>query len=371
MPRANLIAGEWRAARGGAVFQPPVRPSAPGEPWPQSGAEDVEQAWKSARAGAGDWRALDARRREELLCALARELERDELLAAGLAERFELRPEEVAPHLADLERSLAPRLERSAPADAGGQVVWLAPDWRELVRGPLLDVARELAAGRPAVLVSDARLPLLAERIAAAAVSAGVYPGALGLLHGPTRELVALALARPERGATLRASGTVERMVELRRLCEEQGVVEPRLRALRCEAFEVDGSRSPEESAATVVARAFGRGECFSGQLPGTLGRVFCPARLFSRFSALLLERLESSEAVTAPVPQVDDEAAARVRSAWELGLDEGATCIAGGDGALPASSRALPPTVFTNVEPHMASARRQDPLPVLCLLRS
>jgi acyl-CoA reductase-like NAD-dependent aldehyde dehydrogenase len=67
-------------------------------------------------------------------------------------------------------------------------------------------------------------------------------------------------------------------------------------------------------------------------------------------------------------VPQVDDEAVARVRAAWELGLDEGATCIAGGDAS--AGVRQLPPTVFTNVESYMATAKRQEPLPVLCLLR-
>ena len=82
-----------------------------------------------------------------------------------------------------------------------------------------------------------------------------------------------------------------------------------------------------------------------------------------------LLAELETSPATRAPVAQIDAEAAARVRAAWELGLDEGATCIAGGDG--DASELVLPPTVFTNVEAHMQSARRQEPLPVLCLMRS
>ncbi len=47
---------------------------------------------------------------------------------------------------------------------------------------------------------------------------------------------------------------------------------------------------------ADVLERAFGRGTTLTGQLPGALGRVYCPARLFSRFSDLCLERLEQGK---------------------------------------------------------------------------
>jgi hypothetical protein len=55
------------------------------------------------------------------------------------------------------------------------------------------------------------------------------------------------------------------------------------------------------------------------------------------------------------------------VRAARALGLDEGATLVFGDDEDSPD----LAPLVFTNVEPRMACARRQEPLPVLCLLRA
>ena len=155
-------------------------------------------------------------------------------------------------------------------------------------------------------------------------------------------------------------------MVELRRACERAGVDEPRLRALRCGVHEVEAERALEDSARAVVELAFGRGATFGGQLPGSLGRVFCPARRFSRFTELCLAELERMEAEAAPVPPIDAETAARARAAWELGLDEGATCIAGGEG----DDDVLQPTILTNVEVFMACARRQDPVPVLCLLR-
>jgi len=364
-PRANYIAGAFGPALRGARF--PDR-GTPRESWPQSSGEDVGAAARAAEAGLIEWRALTPADRCELVCALARELERERGLVDALGARLGLRAEELAPHFAGLERDVAERLAR-VPGAASG-VAWCAPDWRELLRAPLVDLTRELAAGRTAVLVSDARLPEACEHIALAAQAAGLPPGVLGVLHGPTRELLTLALDAPPRTErTLVASGLVERMVDLRRLCESRALADPRLRALRCGVHEVDPARALELVAGEVVERAFGRGPTFSGQLPGSLGRVFCPARAFSRFSELFLAALETSEAFRIPARHVEEEAGARVRAAWELGLDEGATCIAGGD-ADPAQS-VIPPTVFTNVEAYMASARRQDPLPVLCLLRS
>jgi len=369
--QANLLAGEWRPARRGASFS--VASGATEVLWPQSDGADVSEAWRAARAASPAWRRLAPGRCQELLLALARELERDEELARVLGARFSLESAELASHFSGLERAMHALFERPASPGEGG-IVWCASDWRELLRAPLLDLARECLAGRVLVLVSDARLPELAQHLAQAASAVGFPPGVLGLLHGATRELLQLALsegggtsaADRSEGCTLVASGSVERMIELRRLESSCGV-ESRLRALRCGVHEVDPERALEESAAEVLERAFGRGSTLTGQLPGALGRVYCPARLFSRFSDLCLERLEANF-VGAPVAQIDDEAVVRVRAAWELGLDEGATCIAGGDASV--SSRALPPTVFTNVESYMASARRQAPMPVLCLLR-
>src|SRR5262249_5395817 len=126
--------------------------------------------------------------------------------------------------------------------------------------------------------------------------------------------------------------------------------------------------RPLEDSARAFVELAFGRGATFGGQLPGSLGRVFCPARRFSRFTELVLVELAASEASTTPVPLIDAESVERARAAWELGLDEGATCIAGGE---IGEGGVLVPTILTNVESQMACARRQDALPVLCLLRT
>ena len=362
-PRANYVAGAWQPAGHGARFA--GASGAIEDAWPQSDAADLAEVRASARAAGDAWAARAPEERLDALHALARALEVEVDLRAHLAQRFGLVPEELAPHNRALAAELQPLAERPLAAAPG--LAFIAPDWRELLRGPFVDLARELAGGRTVVLLSDARLPEIAERIALAAEAIGLAPGVLQVLHGARRELLAQAFAAREVGppAQLVASGLAEHMAELRRI-ECPGDV--RLRALRCGAYEVDAARALEASAAEVVEGAFGRAATLCGQLPGAFARVFCPARLFSGFTERLLAELAARASET-PVPQIDAEAVARTRAAWELGLDEGATCIAGGDGDL--ASRALPPTVFTNVEVHMASARRQDPLPVLCLLRS
>ncbi len=368
-PRANLIAGDWCPAERGATFEPRAGALPAGdERWPQSGEEDVQAALESARAEGREWRERGLAERGERVGGLARALEEEAARSEALTRIFGLRAGELARHREGLAASIEELFPPRA-ASAELEIALVAPDWRDLWRGALAATARELLAGRAVVLFSDPRLPELGGELAAAALEAGLGHGLVSLLHGSPRELLALAARRG--GSALDASGSAERMIELRRLSTAEGIAEPRLRVLRCAAFEVDPGRDLEASAALVVDGAFGRASTFSGQLPGQIARVWCPERRHSRFTELLLGELEASEAARAPLPQIDREAETRVRTAWGLGLDEGATLIAGGDEELREEERVLPPTVFTNVEPAMASARRQEPLPILCLLRA
>ncbi|MEQ1895430.1 MAG: aldehyde dehydrogenase family protein, partial [Planctomycetota bacterium] len=229
-------------------------------------------------------------------------------------------------------------------------------------------LVRERLAARTPIVVSDGRLPEVADVLAAAAQASELPRGVLQVLHGPTRELLALALDDPLGDGALVASGSLERMSELRRLCERHGI-DPRLAALRAGAAEIMAGEDLARAAEELVERAFGRARTLGGQLSGALARVHCPARAFSRFSELLLETLAASPATRRPVPQIDGAALARAHAACELGLDEGATLIAGGEE--DGERRTFAPTVLTNVESYMESARRQEPVPVLCLLRA
>jgi acyl-CoA reductase-like NAD-dependent aldehyde dehydrogenase len=301
--------------------------------------------------------------------ALAEVLSQETELVAGLSARLGLTLSQLVPKLGRLTWSEG--LSAAPPSAASWAV--LAPDWRELLRGAFAELARALLLGQASVLLSDASLPELGQALARAAELAEVPAGTLAVLHGTTRELTALSASQAPTGPlVLSAGGLVERVAEWRRL--EEGLraqgrdLEARLFAVRAGTHDVAGARDLAEAAQEVLARTFGPAT-LCGQLAGALARVYCPARGFAAFTAHLLEGLEREGEAWARVPQLDDAALARVHAAWELGVDEGATLIAGGEeGPEP---RSVLPTVLTNVEPYMVSAKRQDPLPVLCLLRT
>jgi len=360
--RANYVDGAFVEAARGATF----RTSGAGD-WPQSAGEDVVHARAVARSASKAWAALEPEARAEHLRQFGRALERETALVETLMRAFELERGEAELHLGGSTAAVASALAAARPGERPG-LAWFAPDWRNLVSGTLPALLRELLRGHAPIVVSDGRLPEVAQTLALAAHAAGLPRGVLQVLHGPTRELVGLGLEDGREDLALCASGSLERMAELRRLCVQRGL-DPRLAALRAGAAEILAGDDLALAAREMVERAFGRGQTLGGQLSGTLARVHCPARLFARFSELLLEALAVSPAARRPVPQLDGVALARAQAACELGLDEGATLIAGGESDV--ERRTFAPAVLTNVEPYMESARRQEPVPVLCLLRA
>ena len=244
-----------------------------------------------------------------------------------------------------------------------------APDWRELTCDAFLRVAVELAQGRACILCADERAPELAELLHGVLVEAGFPPERLALSGSARRETLEGWCAAGGVGS-LSASGSAASIVELRRFAWEHGLAVQRLRSLRCSSFVLEEGQDVQQAAERVARSAFGPETC-GGQLPGQIARAFVPQERYSAFVEALLEGLGSSDELSPPVPHVDREAAQLTRKAWIQGLDEGATMITGGEEERTADPLRLPPTVFCNVEPHMGAARRQDPMPVLCLLRT
>jgi acyl-CoA reductase-like NAD-dependent aldehyde dehydrogenase len=351
-PHPNWIAGSWAPARAGATFE------RGGEYWSQSGAEDIAAALEAAgRAQAPAGLAM------RLLEALRDDPERH----AGLARRVGLPGGDLVAADRGLDQLAGTFLERPRPRESGPAIV--AGDWRRGLAGLAEDVLEALLRGRGVIVLPDARVPDLGARLACAAERVGAGTS-VAVLFGMPRELLAHALELGHgTGLSVTAAGSRARRIELRRACEAHAIEATRLVPLRVGVAEVDATGDLEGQAGELIEAAFGRERTLGGQLSGALGRVHCPERRFSTFTAALLAGLESAPCVREPLPLIDAEAVAAARSACSLGLDEGATLIAGG-AVGPEPERVVAPMVFTNVEPAMASARRQDPLPVLCLLR-
>jgi len=382
---AHLIGGRWEPAEAAESLRarPLTAPFEPEVPWPRAGPEEVRRALAAAGEAAGAWagRARDERCR--LLAQLAERLEAREDLPGLLARALGLEPEELAPRHAEELFRLREGLELLAEGrDAPGPGLFQA-HWSDLVGGLAARAAVHLAAGSAAVVVADPALPDAGLALAAAAQEAGLPAGVLNVLFDDVGAAVRAGLA--DRGlawARLRAAPDVLGRLRARVGEWPPGTrVWPLLNATRV----VPRGSDPAAEAAGVVELAFGRSGTLSGQLPGQVGRVVCHQRLFSRFSEELLRSLEAAPDARCPVPAIDGDLPEHVRRAWALGLDEGATPIfgdeplirrtapAGGPAAEPGrrAPRAIPPVVFTNVEPGQRLARRGRPAPIVVLVRA
>ncbi len=354
----NLVLGNPVRSSGGRFeVHEPLEPWNPLGSWPRSTAADVGGAMDELARAADRWGQREVGERCRTLDAAGRSLARPGEEEVWLSSRLGLGSEEALARRSRFELSGQPRGGKPSTA------VWI-PDWTELIDGDWRHVARELAGGNRLVLLPDARVPLLADRMVEALLKGGIEPEALVLLHGADEEALAAAIQRPEVGAVL-ASGDGERVRWLRGLVR-QGV-RADLRLKRCRAVEVERGQDLERRAEQVVQQAFGRLSVLSGQLPGQVGRVFCDESCFSEFTEAVVAQVDR---LPRPLPLIDREAVGQVRKSWALGLDEGATLIRGGAELEGTARRCLAPTVFTNVEASMQSARRVGPEPVLCLLR-
>ncbi|MCY3004019.1 MAG: aldehyde dehydrogenase family protein [Planctomycetota bacterium] len=364
---ANWIEGRWCEAARGGEFEVGERIGGT-ERWARSGAEDAERALRSCAISAARWSSLSRADRLRQLRRVHAELEAlplAELLAPDLA----LEPAELRERLDDELFRFVEGLELFAEGPEQQGVGVFCAHWSEFPGALALRMLAQLAAGRTLLLRSDRRLPRAAELVVRAFENADVAPAPLALLHGDLRELDHALFATP--GLAL---------VRLRELDSVLRELAPRLRS-RVEttrefwrvsnvSIRIVSGANPALLAPLCVERFLGRAGTLSAQFPGTLARVLCHERLFSRFTEELLACLERSTDARRPVPAIDADLPEHVAHAWALGLDEGATPI---HGVAPDSRDAQggpAGNVFTNVSPRSGLARLTRPAPVLALVR-
>ena len=346
--------------------------------WPVSGANEIDAAIDGCPTSSDEDAASSGPGSTAVaLEAAARRLEANG--SALLARRVGLREDELARDLRGLSAEVHDAIGRAHVSTRTGELALVLPDWSELLRGPLVDAAEELMRGRSVLLAADARAPMAVDEVASALLAAGIPSSHVAVVHGVAEEGIARAVGAG-RVVSVRATGDRTQIKELRARCERAGVGEQRLRLLRAQSASVGPDDDPELRAQEIIAQAFDRVTTLSGQRHGQIGRVFCHARQFARFTAALLAGIEADESARDPLPAIDRAAFERIRREWEAGLDEGATLIAGGEALVgdadsgPAAgprSRRVSPSVFTNVEPPMALLARQAPMPIVCLVRT
>jgi acyl-CoA reductase-like NAD-dependent aldehyde dehydrogenase len=380
----NWIAGRTARAGGdGFELRAPVTRETLGR-WPRSGARELDEALAGCERGESLWSALSvAERRQRIERALDDWLaDRDAASAALPALGFTARELEAQLELAwragaDVLRAGERACAEFDPRASGASVAAL--DWTETWIGPARLACASLLAGRALVLVSDPRVPMIAESLGSALADAAC--GALAVLHDDGRTVVRAAFEN-ERVARLFLPSTAEAAQELGQRAEPEattavergfgaGLVLARekklhVRPLANTSYVVNGERDLAAQAGLVLERAFGRVAALSGCAPGRVGRVIVPAKSFSRFTELLLEELENDPDAGDPLALTRVLAPAHVERAFALGHDEGATAIFTGFEGDDLEF----PLVITNVDERMKLLHLARPAPVLCLVR-
>ena len=351
--------------------------------WPRADEGLIVEALEASRAGREAWSAFSAVERASCLRRVLEHLRASEAWSSHIGSYLGLQPGEIASERDELARlisggasdteSTPSRLVRTA--DLGAEVGVIFARWTDFVSGLYRRIATQLASDRGVVVLSDNRWPVNADALSAAISAAGMPTGVVSIVHGlsaPLRDaLIAMAASQApdesEEHPRLRAQ-TVPLTLDLggHELGNRSFLVH--------EACEREGGLA--QAALEVVDQAFGRASSLSGQRPGRVARVICHVRVFSKFCEHLLAAIERSPDVKQPIPQIDNEAISSVRALWNLGLDEGATLVFGGEcfEAAPGSRARDPrvwPAIYSNVDPEMALSRIRETVPVLCLIRA
>jgi len=365
--QTNWVGDGWARAERGLEFEVGGRTGG-GERWPRSGPEDARRALEVAARSGAAWRSLGRARRVEELRRVAQALETG-AVSAALAPDLGLESDELRGRIDEELFRFREALELlvEGPEDAGVGV-FLA-HWSDLVGGLGARVARSLAAGRTLLVRSDRRLPRAALLLAQAFERAQVAAGPLCVLHGDQPDLdQALATQPLVRFVRVRETDSVLTRWRARAASRHETIWEF-WRVSNATLIVADGA-DPRAAAADCVERFIGRSTTLSGQFPGSIARVLCPERLFSRFTEELLASLERRADARRPVPALDADLTDHLAHAWALGLDEGATPLRGEDPLGRAGGAGPAGLVFTNVAPRLGLARLTRPAPVLALVR-
>ncbi len=378
----NFIGGEWVDAVSGETFES-VSP-ATGEPigvFPRSGPEDVDRAVEAARAAQEEWRLVPAPARGEILYrfgALVRE-HKDELALLMSREMGKVLPEaggdvqeaiDMSFYMAGEGRRLFGQTTPSELPDKFNMsvrmpvgVVGVITPWNFPIAIPSWKIAPALVCGNTIVFKPATDTPALGERFVELLVEAGVPGGVVNVVHGgggavgdrlvrhPDVPVITLTGSRETGVAVLKAAADNLKHVHLE-LGGKNAIV-------------VLDDADLDLAVEGIVWSAFGT----SGQRCTAASRVVVHRRVYGKLQSMLVAAAERMrlgpgwEPDTDVGPVINRSALEKIHSYTQIGTDEGATLLTGGE---VASGNGLDggfyyrPTIFGDVEPGMRVAQEE-----------
>ena len=388
----NLINGKWIDSGSGETFaniNPADRDDIVGN-FQDSTVADIEAAVAAAQQARSGWRALGAPRRGEILARAARLIERDlEKIAAGLTrEEGKTLPEargetaravQIFDYFAGEGRRLS---GETTPSEFGRTllytvreplgVVGLITPWNFPVAIPAWKLAPALVSGNTVVLKPASGAPLTALNIVRALEEAGLPAGVLNFVTGSGSVAgVGLVASGAVAGVSFTGSDTVG--------CGIYALVTGRGGKAQCEM----GGKNPlivlaDADIDKAVELAINGAMWSTGQKCTATSRAIVHQSVVEEFTEKLLAGVadirvgNGAEPETQVGPSIDETQLQTVLRYIDIGKEEGARLLAGGERLTdPPLDRGffVAPTVFGDVTPQMRIAQEEIFGPVLAII--
>src|SRR5919109_1260073 len=388
----NYIGGEWVEAASGETFES-VNP-ANGETigvFPRSGAEDVDRGVEAAMAAFEEWRLVPAPKRGEILFRFA------QLLQEAKADLADLMSHEMGKVLAEAGGDVQEAIDMSFYMGGEGRrlfgqttpselrdkfnmsmrmpigVVGVITPWNFPIAIPSWKIAPALVCGNTVVFKPATDTPLLGERFVELLGEAGVPGGVVNVVHGGGREVGERLVQHPD-VPVITLTGSRETGVAVMKAAADN-LKHVHLELGGKNAVIVLDDADLDLAADGIIWSAFGT----SGQRCTAASRVIVHERVYGELQSKLVsaaERLRLGpgwEPDTDVGPVINRRALEKIHSYTEIGRDEGARLLTGGE---VASGDGLSdgffyrPTIFGDVEAGMRIAQEEIFGPTTALIR-
>jgi acyl-CoA reductase-like NAD-dependent aldehyde dehydrogenase len=388
----NFVGGEWIDAAAGETFE--SRSPATGDlvgVFPKSSAEDVDRAVAAARAAFEDWRLVPAPRRGEILFRFG------QLLAEHKEDLSQLMTREMGKVVAEARGDVQEAIDMSFYMAGEGRrlfgqttpselrdkfnmsvrmpvgVVGVITPWNFPIAIPSWKILPALVCGNTVVFKPANDTPLLGERFVELLVEAGVPAGVVNVVHGFGGEVGDRIVRHPD-VPIVTLTGSRETGVAVMKAAAD-GLKHVHLELGGKNAIIVMEDAEVDLAIEGILWSAFGT----SGQRCTAASRVIVHERVYDEVQSRLVAAAERMrlgpgwEPDTDVGPVINRRALEKIHSYTEIGRDEGARILTGGEIATGnglSDGFFYRPTIFGDVEAGMRIAQEEIFGPTTALIR-
>jgi len=387
----NLVGGEWVDAASAETFDStsPANGDHIGT-FPKSGADDVDRAVEAAKEAFESWRLVPAPKRGEFLFRFA------QLLVEHKAELTDLMTHEMGKVKAEAGGDVQEAIDMSYYMGGEGRrlfgqttpselrdkfqmsvrmpigVIGVITPWNFPIAIPSWKITPALVAGNTVVFKPATDTPALGQRFVELLADAGVPSGVVNIVHGGGGAVGDRLVRHPD-VRVISLTGSRETGVTVLRNAAE-GLKHVHLELGGKNAIIVMDDADLDLAVDGIVWSAFGT----SGQRCTATSRVIVHESRYGELEQRLVERAEALrlgpgwEDETDVGPVINRAALEKIHSYTQIGVDEGAELLTGGEVASEgdlAKGFFYRPTIFGAVDPQMRIAQEEIFGPTLSLI--